>query len=165
MSRNRQEPGDTALLDEWTDRYAELRAGGPGHISAWLGIPLVVSSLIGILWSLPVPEVISEISPAINAATMFLMASFVYYCILSISLAIGGLAFLMLAAMPYVWIVNAGYSPMPIAASLFVVSLCWHLLQTKRATGKLSFARNLQYLMLGPLWLLRAAYRRLGLAY
>jgi hypothetical protein len=36
---------------------------------------------------------------------------------------------------------------------------------TRRATGSACVIRNLQYLMLGPVWLLRAAFRRAGVAY
>ena len=122
-------------LDEWSDKYGELKAGGPGRANAWLGIPVIVGSLIGILWSAPVPAVLRELSPAINFATLFLMATFVYYCILSISLGFGGFLFLVLATAPSVWLSNADYPLAKIASSLFFVTLVWQLLETKRATG------------------------------
>lgn len=165
LPRNRREGSDTALLDEWVDKYERLRAGGPGHVSAWLGIPLIVSALIGLLWSIPVPAVLSDASPVINAATLFLMATFVYYCILSISLAMAGLVFMLLTLAPYVLLAGSRLSLLPIVAGLFVVCLAWQLAQTKRATGRVRLARNLQYLMLGPLWLLRAVFRKFRLDY
>ena len=149
-------------LDEWTEKYAELRAGGPGSACAWLGIPLLVSALIGVLWSLPVASSLSDASPAINYATLFLMATFVYYCILSIVLALGGLLFLLAASVPSIWLTATDTSLAPIAGPVFAAALLWQVLDTKKATGRLLVIRNLHYLMLGPIWLLRAAYRKLG---
>ena len=152
-------------LDEWADKYGDLRRRGASSASAWLGIPLIVASLIGLLWSIPVPEALGAISPAVNFATLFLMATFVYYCILSISLALGGFAFLVLATMPSVLLSLKGLPLTAAAAACFVTVLLWHLIESKQATGRFLLIRNLQYLMLGPIWLLREAYRRMGLTY
>ena len=157
--------GSLTSLDEWVDKYGALKARGPGNASAWLGIPLLIASLIGLLWSIPVPSVLREASPAINYATLFIMATFVYYCILSIPLALGGLVLLAAAAVPSVWLSQNGIALLPLAGAIFIVAFCWQLLDTWRARGRMLVGANLQYLMLGPIWLLRAAYRRLGLTY
>ena len=154
-----------ATADEWADQFGRLRATGPSAPSAWLGIPLVITGLIGLLWILPVPAVLSAASPVINMATLFMMASFVYYCILSIPLAIGGLILLMAAAIPSAWLEHAGTPLAPAAGSVFIIAFAWQLSECVRATGRLQVLRNLQYVMLGPIWLLRACYRRAGLGY
>lgn len=151
--------------DDWAEKYGELRANGAAAASAWLGIPLVIATLLGMLWSAPVPSALADSSPVLNLATLFVMASFVYYCILSLRLAIGGLAFLLAATVPSVWLQQAGLPLWPIASALFAPAFCWQLLESRRASGRLQIGRNLQYLMLGPIWLLRAAYRRLGIGY
>jgi uncharacterized membrane protein YGL010W len=152
-------------IDEWADRYGRLRRGGPGKVSAWLGIPLAVASLIGLLWSAPVPAVLRDASPAINFATLFVVATFVYYCILSISLGFAGFVVLLLLSIPSIWLTRAGLPLAPISALLFAVTLVWHLIDSKIATGRLCAIQNLQYLMIGPMWVLRAVYRKLGLPY
>jgi uncharacterized membrane protein YGL010W len=156
---------EATSLDEWADRYGELKAGGPGHVRAWLGIPLSVGSLIGILWSVPVPSVLREASPAINFATLFLMATFVYYCILSISIGFAGFLFLLVVTIPSVWLGHTGLPLAPIASSLFLVTIVWQSIETRQATGRPRVMRNLQYLMIGPMWILRAVFRKLGIAY
>jgi len=154
-----------SLLDDWADKYGELKHGGPGRVSAWLGIPVLVASLLGILWSIPVPSVFRDASPEINYAMLFVMASFIYYCILSVSLGLGALLLLLLLAVPSVALPQFGVPLGPTATAVFVVAMLWQLLETRQATGKLMPGRNFQYLMLGPIWLLRACYRRLGLRY
>ena len=151
--------------DDWAEKFGELRASDAGAASAWLGIPLVIATLIGMLWSAPMPAVLTERSPVLNVATLFLMASFVYYCILSLRLAVGGLALLLALTVPSVWLQQAGLPLWPIASALFAPAFCWQLLESRRATGRLLILKNLQYLMLGPIWLLRAAYRQLGVGY
>ncbi len=117
------------------------------------------------LWSLPVASPLTEASPAINYATLFLMATFVYYCILSIGLAFGAFLFLFLASLPSLWLAMNDVPLAPIAVPVFCAAFIWQLADSRRATGRLLVIRNLQYLMLGPIWLLRAAYRKLGLDY
>ena len=154
-----------STADEWADRFGHLRRSGPGALSAWVGIPLVVSALLGMLWVAPVPAILAEASPVINPATLTIMATFVYYCILSIRLAIGGLLFLIAAALPSAWLEQAGMPVWLLASAVFTVAFAWQLVETLRATGQLLVLSNLQYVMLGPVWLLRALYRRLGIPY
>lgn len=151
--------------DDWADQFGNLRVSGAAAPGAWLGIPLVVVCLLGMLWSVPVPEVLARGSSIVNGATLWVMATFVYYCILSIRIALTGLVFLMAATLPSAWLEQAGLPLWPLASGVFVPAFAWQLIETRRATGRLLILRNLQYLMLGPVWLIRAAYRQLDIAY
>lgn len=126
---------------------------------------MLVAALLGLLWSIPLPASLSPHSPVLNWATMFLMASFVYYCILSIPIALASLALMLAATLPSVWLRAEGLPVWPLAVGAFVPAFVWQLAMTRRATGRLRVLRNLQYLMLGPVWLLRAAFRRAGIGY
>ena len=162
---DRQTVSTEGIADEWADRYGALRTSGPTAANAWLGIPLVLMALLGMLWSIPMPDALSQPSAAINAATMWVMASFVYYCILSIRIALGSLLLLVVLMLPSAWLERAGLPIWPFASALFAPAFAWQLVETRRATGKLRIFANMQYLMLGPVWLLRAVYRRAGVPY
>jgi uncharacterized membrane protein YGL010W len=149
-------------LDDWADRYGQLQAAGQLTFSNWIGISVLVTSLLGLLWSSPLP---AANSPVLNAATLFIMATFVYYCILSIRVAVAGLVLLLLAVLPSVWLAARGLPVWSPALGAFLPAFAWQLRTTRRATGNACVIRNLQYLMLGPVWLLRAAFRRAGIAY
>ena len=151
--------------DAWADRFAALRGGGPGAPSAWIGLPVAISALLGILWAIPVPGALAAASPALNFAVLFVLATFVYYCILSLNLAIGGLLFLAAATIPSLWLERHGVPVLPVSIALLIPALAWQLTETKRATGRLQIIANLQYLMLGPVWLLRSLYRLTGIPY
>ena len=77
--------------DQWLAEYARSHRDDTNRLLHWICIPMIVMSIVGLLWSLPVPETFREASPALNWGTVFLMAAVVYYFILSISLAVGTL--------------------------------------------------------------------------
>ena len=67
----------------------------PHESPALMTVPMVVLGTVGLLWTLPIPDQFFEISPLLNWGTAFLMATAVYYFIISVSLAIGMLPFLL----------------------------------------------------------------------
>jgi len=154
-----------ATLDDWADRYGQLHPEGACSAAAWLSITVLVASLLGLLGSLPVPAPLQAQQLVINWATMLLMAAFVYYCMLSLRIAVAGLVYLAAAATPGIWLELRGLPVWPLALGTFIPAFVWQLEMTRRATGRVRVLRNLQYLMLGPVWLLRAVFRRAGLAY
>ncbi len=58
-------------------------------------VPLIVLSLLGLLWSLPTPTVVSGPNAYINWATAFATGALLYYLLLSPRLAAGMLAVLI----------------------------------------------------------------------
>jgi uncharacterized membrane protein YGL010W len=151
--------------DQWLDRYGESHNHTINKLLHWVCVPLIVVSLIGLLWSVPVPAAFRDTSAALNWGTVFLMAAIVYYFIMSISLAFGILPFVAAVVATVAWLDTLS-APLPIL-SLSIFALSWagqffgHWLEGKRP----SFFEDLQFLMIGPVWLLAAVYRRLGIPY
>ena len=160
-------PTDHRAVDAatWLAAYDALKPQGPGQPSEWLGIPVAVTALIGLLWSIPVPAAFSDSGGTINWGTLFLMATVVYYFILSISLAFGLLPFLVGVALVNAWLEVRGVPLAFVGSAVFIVTLVWQLSVAARETQAMHLFRHLQYLMIGPLWLLAAVYRRLGIPY
>jgi hypothetical protein len=151
--------------DHWLERFGRLGAQGAWHPSQWLGIPLTVAGLVGMLWSLPMPAALGESSALLNWATFFLMATVVYYFILSTSLAFGSMPFVIGIAVLCAWLDGR---PIPLAflsASTFLLALGWRIVVAWQTTGRLQPLRHLQHVMIGPLWLLAACYRRFAIPY
>jgi len=152
-------------VNEWLGEYGASHQNPTNEVLHWICVPPIVLAVLGLLWSLPVPSAFSATSPWLNWATLVTLAALVYYCVMSASLAIGiVIAFLMLllivrglAGLPWpLWI-----------TSLAVFVVAWigqfvgHALEGQRP----SFFKDLQFLLIGPLWLLAAAYRKLGIPY
>jgi len=156
---------DVSSVHHWLDEYASDHQNPTNQAIHKVCVPIIVVSLIGLLWSIPIPAEFREISPALNWGTTFLLASMVYYLILSLPLALG-MAPVVLAVVVIVnWLDGLTIPLWASSAVLFV--LAWigqfygHMLEGKRP----AFFRDLQFLMIGPLWILAGVYRRVGLAY
>lgn len=152
-------------IDVWLDQYGESHQDPVNKAFHWVCVPAIVFSLVGLMWSLPVPRVFSETSPILNWGTVFLMASIVYYFILSVPLALGMVA--ISAAIIYGLSALDGLAVPLWKTSVAIFILAWigqfigHMVEGKRP----SFFQDLQFLMIGPIWLLSFIYRRLGIPY
>lgn len=150
---------------QWLDEYGESHRHATNKLLHWICVPLIVLGLIGLLWSIPVPEAFENISPALNWATAFLMAAVVYYFILSVSLALGMLP--VLAGFVLVVVQLDSLDPPLWLISIVIFAIAWvgqfvgHAIEGKRP----SFFQDMQFLMIGPAWLLSTLYRRLGIPY
>ena len=150
---------------DWLDEYSESHQNPVNKAVHWICVPLIALTVIGVLWSLPVPAVFAEVSPLMNWGMFFMMASVVYYFILSPSLAIGMLA--VIAAFTGILLWLDGFSTPLRIISVTIFLLAWigqfigHAVEGPRP----SFIKDLQFLMIGPMWLLSFVYRRLGIRY
>ena len=96
--------------DGWLERYGETHSDLTYPVLYWMAVPMVVTGTVGLLWSLPVPAQFYEISPLLNWGSAFLMASAVYYFIISLPIAIGMLPFILGVAAIQLWLEQSLYS-------------------------------------------------------
>jgi uncharacterized membrane protein YGL010W len=145
-------------IQTWLDDYGASHRNRTNKVLHWFCVPIIVWCVIGLLWCLP--------DPGVNWANLVVLAALIYYALLSIPLALGALP--VLAAM--LWSVAQlgalGSSVLlGVSAALFVIAwigqFIGHAIEGKRP----SFLKDIQFLLIGPLWLLADLYRRLGIRY
>ena len=124
---------------------------------------MTVLGVIGLLWSLPIPEEFFEISPLLNWGSAFLMATAVYYFIISIPLAIGLLPFVLGFAWLQLWLEQSDYSPIHVCAGLLAAGVIGLWLGHHRQRSIRAVLQDLQLIMIGPAWLMSVLYRRIGI--
>ncbi len=90
-------------IDNWLPRYERAHESLHNPVVYWAAVPMVVVGMTGLLWALPVPAEFFDISPLLNWGSAFLMVTAIYYFIISLSLAIGLLPFL-LGGLPVIFI-------------------------------------------------------------
>ena len=152
-------------VQSWLDEYGESHQNPTNKAIHWICVPLIALSLIGVLWDLPVPAAFADISPVMNWGMLFMMASVVYYFIMSPRLAVGMVLLMIVFALVLGWLDRLATPLWQICVAVFV--LAWigqfigHIAEGKRP----SFFKDLQFLMIGPLWLLSFIYQRLGIRY
>ncbi|GAB3225487.1 hypothetical protein GCM10027346_06770 [Hymenobacter seoulensis] len=84
-----------SLLNE----YGESHQNPTNKLVHWVCVPLIMFSILGLLWSIPVPQSLQHISPWLNWATLIMVLAVGYYLRLSGRLAVG---------MVLVWALMAG---------------------------------------------------------
>ena len=152
-------------IELWLAEYGESHQHPTNKLIHWICVPAIVFSVIGLLWALPTPAAFAQISPALNWGVLFAMAAVVYYFILSVPLGVG--ATLALAAL-LLLVARLDHVAAPlwaISLAIFVVAWIGQFIGHQVEGRKPSFFQDLQFLMIGPLWLLAAAYRRVGIPY
>ena len=151
--------------DSWLQHYEETHSDLTYPAVYWAGVPMVVVGLVGLLWTLPIPDEFFEISPLLNWGTVFLMASAVYYFIISVSLAIGMLPFLLCVAGIQVSIADSEFSPLRVSIGLLLAGIICLFMGHRNQKSLLPVVRDLQLMMIGPAWLLSVLYRRIGIPF
>lgn len=135
-------------VDQLLDHYAESHRNPRNEVIHFVAIPLIMLSLVGLLFALH-PWV----------AYGFILASMVYYARLS-------LIFLMtmavLSAVAVVLVHAMGDKVLPLSAAIFVGAWIAQFVGHKIEGKKPSFFEDLQYLWVGPLFVLSHLFGRLG---
>lgn len=153
-------------INQLLDEYGSSHVNKTNKIIHWICVPPIVWTVVALLWSLPFPGELSVMGIPVNWAVIAMILLQIYYFKLSTPLALGfvmvNIGLLMLTA--YI----ESISPWPlwlVAAVVFV--LAWigqfigHIFEGKRP----SFFKDVQFLLIGPLWLLSALYRMAGVKY
>lgn len=151
--------------DEWFKEYGESHMNPVNKTIHWICVPAIVFSLIGLLWSLPAPRIFLEISPWINWGTLFVAAAMLYYLALSWPLAIGMMLVSALVVWGNSWIAQLDTPLWQIALAIFLFAWIGQFIGHKIEGKKPSFFKDIQFLLIGPIWLLGFVYRRLGIRY
>lgn len=151
--------------DGWLERYGEIHENLTYPAVYWTAVPLVVTGMVGFLWSLPVPTQFYEISPLLNWGSAFLMVSAVYYFVISLSLAIGLLPFVIGVGSIQLWLADSDFTPLRVSSGLLVGGLIGLWLGHRNERGIRATLEDLQTIMIGPAWLLSVIYRRIGIPF
>ena len=158
---------------EWIDAYGESHQNGLNKIIHWICVPSIMFSLLGLLASIPSgflgAPLPASLAPWANWATLLVLGSLAFYTRLSLPLAIGFIP----VGLTLLWgnvalkVAEEGGNPPLIYISLAIFILAWlgQFIGHKIEGKKPSFFEDLQFLLIGPAWLLAAIYRQLGIRY
>jgi uncharacterized membrane protein YGL010W len=152
-------------VDQWLSEYGESHQNPANKSLHWICVPIIVVSLVGMLWSLPVPQAFAEISPLLNWGTLLLVGGVLYYFAMSWSLAIGMSIFVVAVTAIILGLERLPWSLWVVCLGLFVVAWIGQFIGHHYEGKRPSFFKDVQFLMIGPLWLLSFIYRKLRIPY
>jgi uncharacterized membrane protein YGL010W len=150
--------------EQWLTEYGASHRNPTNEALHWICVPVILWCVLGFLWIIPFPDRLHAGLPWANWATLTSLCAILYYALLSVRLALGIAPLLALMLLSLDALSRQTLAPLwLICVTLFV--LAWigqfigHAIEKKRP----SFFKDLQFLLIGPMWLLANAYRRLGI--
>lgn len=154
-----------AETDIWLSEFSARHSNVNNPGAFWASLTLVLVGTVGVLWSLPIPAAFANISPFLNWGSAFLMTSVIYYFIISLPLGFGMLPFVWGLGALQVWLSGQAI-PLQYASAVLVGAGVTGLSLGRFSGGGLrAVSRDVQLLMIAPLWLLSNIYRRLKIPF
>lgn len=155
-------------IDALLSEYGESHQHSTNKTIHWICVPLIFFSIVGLMASIPAAPLqnLMEGSPYANWATLVLVLVIIYYVSLSIPLAIGMMLFGVLCLYFANLIIRLDFAPLwLVSIIIFVVAWIGQFYGHKVEGKKPSFLKDIQFLMVGPAWLMHFIYKKAGIPY
>lgn len=154
-----------SLLNE----YGQSHQHATNKLIHWICVPLIFFSIVGLIASIPsqpLHSLLGNQSPFIHWATLLLIMLLIYYFRLSFTLTIGMALFSIGCLLGVVWISSISSLPLwQVSLIIFVLAWIGQFYGHKIEGKKPSFFKDLQFLLIGPAWLMHFIYKKLGIPY
>lgn len=154
-------------IEQLLEEYGDSHRNPLNKTIHWICVPTIFFCVVALIWSIPAGFLQSfSVSTYANWATVALILVMIYYLTLSVMLSLGMLLF----ASACLWL--AGYLEAELvwplwqfALGLFVLAWIGQFYGHHVEGKKPSFFKDLQFLLIGPAWLMHFIYRRIGIPY
>jgi len=144
-------------IQQWLDQYAESHQNPINIQIHWWCVPVIFWTISGLLFLITIPFIGNLAVPVIVLLTL-------YYVSISRLLWIGLLMFMLAGLyLNFLLFSRIGNSSVWVYITLFVVAWILQFYGHSIEGKKPSFLKDLQFLMIGPAWLMAKIYKRLYL--
>jgi uncharacterized membrane protein YGL010W len=151
-------------VNQWLEEYGESHKNETNKSIHWICVPAIFFSIVGLLYSIKLPWIID--THTVNVAMIAILLITLYYLRLSIMLGIGMFIFGVICL--FIAHLIEKYVPVPLwLVCVIVFVLAWigqfygHHVEGKKP----SFLKDIQFLLIGPMWLMSFIYRAIGIRY
>ena len=148
-------------IHQWLAEYDESHQNETNKLIHWLCVPAIFFSIVALFYAIKLPFILS--GHQLNVAFVVLSFVLIYYFMLSKSLSIGMFLFTLLCLWLCHFIEQTGLIKLWLFA-IIVFAAAWvgqfygHKIEGKKP----SFLKDIQFLMIGPAWLMSFIYKKLG---
>ncbi len=156
-------------LDTWFDEYALSHQNPLNKLIHWICVPSIFFSIVGLVSSIPAGPLQSVFPDGLQAfahwGTIGLLLALVFYFRLSVPM---GLAIGVFAVICLVGVYALSLLPFPVwATSLIIFVAAWigQFYGHKVEGQKPSFLKDIQFLLIGPAWLMGFIFKSAGIRY
>ena len=154
-------------IDHLFSEYAESHQNSTNKTIHWICVPLIFWSILGFISLIPSPHIFIEYFGMISIVSLvaiFLVTFFYFRLSWRIALI---MVFIMLLMEHLVYFINIKFQHKSWICFLSVFVLSWigqfygHKIEGKKP----SFLKDLQFLLVGPIWLLHFILKKFGIKY
>jgi uncharacterized membrane protein YGL010W len=148
-------------IQSWLSEYGESHQNHTNKTIHWLCVPTIFFSIVGFLYQIKTPWSYGD--APLTVAHIVTILVVIYYVVLSPAISIGVAFFILLCLTLCGWIESVFTHPWIVYATLFVVAWIGQFIGHNIEGKKPSFLKDIQFLLIGPAWLLSALYKKLGI--
>jgi len=155
-------------IQQWLDAYGESHQNKTNKMIHWICVPLIMFSLLGILSLIKLTIPIFSSHYCINLAHLLILFSIIFYSRLSIPITIGMIIYSALnlyIIYQFEILYSSQNTLLVIYIAVFVGAWIGQFIGHKIEGQKPSFFEDLQFLLIGPAWLLSFIYKKFGIRY
>ncbi|EDM34048.1 hypothetical protein PBAL39_07090 [Pedobacter sp. BAL39] len=158
-------------IDVLLDQYGESHQNSTNKLIHWICVPLIVFSLLGLVWAIPFPqlEFLGAYNGFVNWASFLIAFAVYYYYRLSAVMSYFMLLFVFAASYGIVqleyWQAAGGPALWLTCLVIFVLAWVGQFIGHKVEGKKPSFLDDVKFLLIGPLWLLRFICQKMKVKY
>jgi uncharacterized membrane protein YGL010W len=170
-NQGKSQPAAIRPIDIYFAKYTENHQNPTNKLIHWICVPLIVFSIMGLLWAIPFPhlKLLGSYNGFVNWASFLIAFSIYYYYKLSPVLSY----FMLLALMGFSygiiqlaeWQKAGGPALWLVCAILFVLSWVGQFIGHNIEGKKPSFLDDLKFLLIGPIWLLHFILKKFSIKY
>lgn len=148
-------------FEQWMNEYSTSHQNKTNQLIHKICVPFIMLSVLGILWSIPAPQIFLQV-PYLNWASIVALGALAFYFSLNVAMFVGMIFQTIIMLSICSWLAGQGVL---LQASLITFVIAWimqfygHKLEGKSP----SFLTDLAFLFIGPLWVQRSLYQRLGI--
>lgn len=149
-------------VNQWLDEYGQSHQNETNKTIHWICVPAIFFSIVGLLYSIKLPFVLY--THTINVGIIAILLITLYYLRLSFSLGAGMFLFGILCLLLCHFIEL--YVPVTLwLLCVIIFVLAWigqfygHSIEGKKP----SFLKDIQFLLIGPMWLMSFIYKKMGI--
>lgn len=153
-------------IDWYLAKYGESHQNGTNKLIHWICVPVIMFSLLGMFFCIPFP---GGATLWLNWGMVFVALAWLYYLSLSFTLFVG---FVLVGGGMVVgnYYLAAATAPMGIpyiyiCLGIFFLAWVFQFIGHKIEGAKPSFLEDVQFLLIGPAWLLHFIYKKIGIPY
>ncbi|MCH8530864.1 MAG: DUF962 domain-containing protein [Saccharospirillum sp.] len=147
-------------VEQWLSEYGESHQNPVNKQIHWVCVPVILWSVLALLWPLGYSTL-----PWLNAATILIAISILFYARLSwtLTLGMGVIAALSVALILFYQSLALSLPLWAFAMIVFVLAWIGQFVGHKIEGKKPSFFEDIQFLLIGPAWLMSFVYRKFGI--